>query len=134
MVTLLDEASYFLVEPSKDQLLVVADVPCKEGKLVPLDVLLTHHYFLVVCNIEHLNVVVMRNDQQGSAVILETNVIYPSTQAVDRKQYLIHGVDVLERSIVDVILHLGLNDKWIFGVAEAAGDDFDREISRPDGE
>ena len=52
-------------------------------------------------------------------------MIDPTAQTVDREEYLIHGVNILERSFVDVILDLGLDDERIFRVAEAAGDDLD---------
>lgn len=134
MVTFLDEAGHFLVETSEDQLLVVVDVASKEGKFVPLNVLLSYYYFLVLRDIEHLDVVVMRNHQQGSAVILEAYVIDPSAQAVDREQYFIHGVNVFERPLIGVIFHLGLDNKRVLGVAEAAGDNLNGEVSGADGE
>lgn len=99
-----------------------------------MDVLLAHHYLLVVCDLEHLHVVVMGNDQQSSAVILETDVIDPSAQAIDREHHLIHGVNILERPIVGVLLDLGLDDERVLGVAEAAGDDLDGEVCGADGE
>lgn len=97
-----------------------------------MNVLLAHHYFLSVCDLEHLHVVVMRNDQQCGAVALEADVIDPSAQVINREQHFIHGVNILKRSVVLIIFNLGFNDERIFGVAEAAGDDLDREISRSD--
>ena len=65
---------------------------------------------------------------------MKTDVIDPSTEIFHSEQNLKHRFHVLERTIVGIILYLRTHHKGILRPLETAGDDFDREVRRSDGE